>query len=691
MAACSCAPISRRLSSRTATASGLSRVTWAAGSRASSVAACSCAPASRRRPAGGPRVRVVECGVGGGIAGQQRGGLLVRLRLPQAAQQAGHAARVVECGVGGGIAGQQRGGLLVRARLPQAAQQVGHEARVVEGDVGGGPVRGAGIRGQARRETAEVEGGAGVTSCGGVLVQLGGVPVQAAGVGGAPERGLVAGRGVRGGGPELRRGDLAGAVRPAVLVQVVREPVQRPRGASQIGRLVPAGAGRPGRAGAGADAGQRPADALGRDGGVGQGLFQPVLAKGVPLGVGQVPRRGGFQEGLRQARSHAQAAGIHRGVDQRPGGGRGVAVPGQQLRRPGQELDHLPVACRPGRQHQPRVCRPGELAHLRRGERGGHGDVVPGQQVPRLRVPVLTVGRAGGQGVPELGPHGGQHQYRGPAGVAQQRPQPGRDLLARLIGGVEVELGLVQPHHRPRPDARQLAQRRIRAGRVDRMPQPPRRVLVPEHLQGLPAGPGLARGGPAHQHRDPAATVRRHVHHLAQHLIMLARHIGRQQRQPRRRILRLHRPVHLQRERVLRLGQRPPGRPRGQRPVRLAALHGRRDRTGPALGLRPVRLPPACCFQQPGRAAGGTGDASSGGCVPDHPHHDQDLVRGLGEATAPQPLPDRGRRHVGGLGQGPIGGTTIQRVGLERAQCRDQGEEVPSLPCRPVLAHAPAP
>ena len=425
--------------------------------------------------------------------------------------------------------------------------------------MGGGPVRGAGVRAQAGRGMAEVEGGAEVTGCGGVLVQLGGVPVQAAGVGGVAERGLVAGRGVRGGrGPELRRGDLAGAVRPAVLVQVVREPVQRPRGGSHAGGLVPAVAG--GAAGrAGADAGQRPAGALARDGGVGQGLFQPVLAEGVPLVVGQVPRRGGFQEGLRQGRAHAQAAGIHRGVDQRRRGGRGVAVPGQQLRRPGQELDHRPVRRRPGRQRQPRVRRPGELAHLRRGERGGHGDVVPGQQLPRLGVRVVTAGRAGGQGVPEPGPQGGQHQHRGPAGVAQQLPQPGGDPLAQPgLGRVEVELGLVQPHHGPRPDARQLPQRRIGAGRVDRMPQPPRRVLVPQQGQGLPAGPGLARGGPADQHRDPAAAVRRRAHHLAQHLVVLARHIGRQDRQPRRRVLGLHRPVHLQDERVGHLLQRPP-------------------------------------------------------------------------------------------------------------------------------------
>jgi hypothetical protein len=52
--------------------------------------------------------------VGGGALGQ-RGGLLLRARLPQAGQQLGHSVRVVEGGVGGGITGQQRGGLLLRA------------------------------------------------------------------------------------------------------------------------------------------------------------------------------------------------------------------------------------------------------------------------------------------------------------------------------------------------------------------------------------------------------------------------------------------------------------------------------------------------------------------------------------------------------------------------------------------------
>ncbi len=103
-ATCSCAPASRRLSSSQATPSGSSRGTWAAARLG------------------------------------QRGDLLLRARLPQAAQQLGHGVRVVEGDVGGGAVGQ-RGDLLLRARLPQAVQQLGHAGRVVEGDVGGGTGR----------------------------------------------------------------------------------------------------------------------------------------------------------------------------------------------------------------------------------------------------------------------------------------------------------------------------------------------------------------------------------------------------------------------------------------------------------------------------------------------------------------------------------------------------------------------
>ena len=52
--------------------------------------------------------------------------------------------------------------------------QPGYGGRVVEGDVRGDPVRRGGVLGQAGRGMAEVDGSAGVTGCGGVLVQLGG-------------------------------------------------------------------------------------------------------------------------------------------------------------------------------------------------------------------------------------------------------------------------------------------------------------------------------------------------------------------------------------------------------------------------------------------------------------------------------------------------------------------------------------
>ena len=56
--------------------------------------------------------------MGGGIAGQQRSGLVVRAGPPQAAEQDGHVIRVVEGGVGDRSVGQY-GDLVARARLPQ--------------------------------------------------------------------------------------------------------------------------------------------------------------------------------------------------------------------------------------------------------------------------------------------------------------------------------------------------------------------------------------------------------------------------------------------------------------------------------------------------------------------------------------------------------------------------------------------
>lgn len=74
--------------------------------------------------------------MGGGIASEQRGGLLVSARLPQEAHQCGRVRRVREVGVFGGQPGQ-RGSLRVRARLHQAVQQVGHAHRVAEVGLGG--------------------------------------------------------------------------------------------------------------------------------------------------------------------------------------------------------------------------------------------------------------------------------------------------------------------------------------------------------------------------------------------------------------------------------------------------------------------------------------------------------------------------------------------------------------------------
>ena len=116
-------------------------------------------------------------------------------------------------------------------------------------------------------------------------------------------------------------------------------------------------------------------------------------------------------------------------------------------------------------------------------------------------------GRAGGQGVPVLRPQRGQHQHRGPGRVAQQLPQPGGDPLAQPA--VRRRRGRTGPRSAtPRSAARcRGSSRSAASGRVGSIGCHSRhgRVLVPQQAQRLPAGPGLARGRPAHQHRDPAA------------------------------------------------------------------------------------------------------------------------------------------------------------------------------------------
>ena len=160
---------------------------------------------------------------------------------------------------------------------------------------------------------AEVGNSVEVAAGGGVFVELGGVVVQAAGVGGSHR--VRPGRRGRRGLPRRSRSlrgklALAGGAGRADRGNPRAGTAARPRpGLRPAAHRCPgAGPGR-GSGRARADAGERPADAFARDGRVGQGLLQPVLAQGVPFGVGQVPGRGCFQEGLRQRRSPCPGGG----------------------------------------------------------------------------------------------------------------------------------------------------------------------------------------------------------------------------------------------------------------------------------------------------------------------------------------------------------------------------------------------
>ena len=139
---------------------GSSREAWAADRGSASAVTCSCAPASRSLPSSPATAAGSSRETWAADRGRQRGGLLLRARLPQPVQQrprrpgrrggrgrrrgsasavacscapasrslsssAGHGVRVVEGDVGGGAVGQ-RGDLLLRARRPQAVQQPGH-------------------------------------------------------------------------------------------------------------------------------------------------------------------------------------------------------------------------------------------------------------------------------------------------------------------------------------------------------------------------------------------------------------------------------------------------------------------------------------------------------------------------------------------------------------------------------------
>ena len=115
----------------------------------------------------------------------------------------------------------------------------------------------------------KVSASAGIAVGGGVLQELRGGTVQTAGVSGVTERGLVTGRGMAcRRGPEIGRGHLVVSVTSTVLVEVVREPVQRHAhnaslATSRLLTTVPGtGSGGAGSGRTRTDAGQRPADAL---------------------------------------------------------------------------------------------------------------------------------------------------------------------------------------------------------------------------------------------------------------------------------------------------------------------------------------------------------------------------------------------------------------------------------------------
>lgn len=139
--------------------------------------------------------------------------------------------------------------------------------RVVERNMSDGPAHGADVSAEVVRSVAELDTSAGVSTGGGVLAELGGIAVQAASVGGITQRGLVGGEGVACRcGPEAWRREPALPVVPAVLVEVIRELVQRPgRDAGQPLIAAPgAGSGGAGAGRARADAGEWPADAFWR-------------------------------------------------------------------------------------------------------------------------------------------------------------------------------------------------------------------------------------------------------------------------------------------------------------------------------------------------------------------------------------------------------------------------------------------
>ena len=212
----------------------------------------------------------------------------------------------------------------------------------------------------------------------------------------------------------------------------------------------------------------------------------------------------------------AEAGGVHRRGDDRLAVGvtAGALVVAQQVRDPGQVLGELPVWSGVGRFGQQRVADAGRGVQVGGGEPGRDiddpaaggidpGRVAAGQLGQRFQQTPGGPGRIGGSGPgarrsgvggPLLRPHGGDDQA---ALTLEEVGQAAQHRRAAV--GVGVLAQLAQPQHCAIRDPR-LQPRRQRAG-VQRVIHPPVRKPVGDCLVG---GAGLARGGPAADHHQPA-------------------------------------------------------------------------------------------------------------------------------------------------------------------------------------------
>ncbi|PVC80407.1 hypothetical protein DBP19_36790 [Streptomyces sp. CS090A] len=129
------------------------------------------------------------------------------------------------------------------------------------------------------------------------------------------------------------------------------------------------------------------------------------------LGVSEVARDGIGEPVQRDMEAGAEAAGVHRGMDEGQGGAPSCVVPLHQDRCPGQVLGDLPIICALDGLHKPGVGIIGgvEAGQVGRGEGVRHIDLVPAEQFAGAGVPIGS-----GEGVPVFGPQGAQDQHRGP-------------------------------------------------------------------------------------------------------------------------------------------------------------------------------------------------------------------------------------------------------------------------------------